>query len=59
MISDVCRDTIGECFARQNGKCGCLRNTKFKNGCPFKKPDREVSNGKRYPGYGTVPSKGK
>lgn len=40
----VCRP----CFARENGKCTLLQ--KKPNGkCAFQKPDRETTNGKKYP----------
>lgn len=44
-----------ECFARTYGRCAVLTpgpDGKFefgKGGCPFKKRDREVTDGKVYP----------
>ena len=42
-----CKDTTGPCFARYDGKCRILAETK--PNCPFKKEDKEITNGKRYP----------
>ncbi len=42
-----CRRT-GECFGRTpEGYCEVLTSTK--ETCSFQKPDKEVTNGKRYP----------
>lgn len=46
MYIPKCRQT-GECFARDNGKCTILSKTS--ETCSFQKPDREVTNGVRYP----------
>lgn len=47
-----CKDLAGRCFARNNDKCMVLRDTTFKSGiCPFKKPERDVSFGKKYATY--------
>ena len=44
-----CQDCSGKCFARSDGDCKVLSSTDFKGrGCPFKKEDGSVSNGKKY-----------
>ena len=43
MLGAECLDRNGECFARMEGKCTILENTKFPYECPFKKPYRERS----------------
>lgn len=47
--SPRCKEN-GACFARSFGKCIILTDTKFGRECPFKKPRKEITNGKRY-GY--------
>lgn len=49
--SDICR-CEGPCFAKttitgSNPKCAILTEPYVSN-CPFQKPEREVTNGKRY-----------
>lgn len=42
--------TKGECFARSDkGRCSLLKTGYPDGNCPFRKPDKEVTNGKRYP----------
>lgn len=47
MIGPECNDRVGECFARMEGKCTILENTKFSYACPFKKPCREKAENVR------------
>ena len=46
MNNPTCRDKR-PCFARHDGRCEIL--TEALPFCPFCKPDRFVTNGKRYP----------
>lgn len=47
MSNKRCKDTEGECFARDHGACRCLNETPTK--CSFKKPDALITNGIFYP----------
>lgn len=38
----------GKCFARTNGKCSLLTERVTGN-CKFQKPERDVTDGVRYP----------
>lgn len=42
-----CYDIKGECFARRGNKCDILNGSLLP--CPFKKPERMVTNGVLYP----------
>ena len=51
MERGYCRDQR-PCFSRVPGTriCNCLIGISYKDGeCPFCKPEREVTNGRRYP----------
>lgn len=49
MTGERCNDKR-KCFGRRGDYCGILVHTGYKNGaCPFAKPEREVTDGKRYP----------
>lgn len=49
MNGATCKDTR-PCFAKKGNRCGVLTKGYEKDGaCPFAKPDREVTDGKRYP----------
>lgn len=45
----TCISPEGECFARRNGKCTVLVDTKRIRQCNYKKAERLVTNGTRYP----------
>lgn len=48
-VDPDCYDTR-KCFARGlTGKCGCLSVTYPGKSCPFCKPKRDVTDGKKYP----------
>ena len=55
-VDIVCVQT-GPCFARgEHGKCTLLQE-KPNGKCAFQKPDRETTNGKKYPwnpNYGSI-----
>ena len=43
-----CTDVSGPCFARLSGGCRILTAPSCDRLCVFRKPDRQVTNGKRY-----------
>ena len=43
-----CTDVSGPCFARLNGGCRILTAPSCDRLCNFRKPDRQVTNGRRY-----------
>ncbi len=43
-----CTDVSGPCFARLNGGCRILTAPSCDRLCPFRKPDRQVTHGRRY-----------
>lgn len=46
MVLPVCK-MAGKCFARKDGRCEILMRTPVTT-CSFQKPERDVTNGKRY-----------
>ncbi len=46
-ILQICKDKESPCFARKNGRCVILSECPER--CTFKKPERFVTNGVRYP----------
>lgn len=49
-----CTDVSGPCFARLNGGCRILSECPGNSLCSFRKPDRQVTNGRRYKDRGCV-----
>lgn len=49
-MNNICREQ-GECFARLGRKCTILNSAQGygRDTCPFRKPEREVTNGRFYP----------
>ena len=47
LLLPTCKDLDGECFARKNCKCICLKETS-EGRCSFKKPKQFVTNGVTY-----------
>jgi hypothetical protein len=43
-----CTDVSGPCFARLNGGCRILTECPGNSLCAFRKPDRQVTHGRRY-----------
>lgn len=39
----VCRDGKADCFAFRDGKCSCLKDTRFNKVCPFYKSVKQVT----------------